>query len=70
MNRVLIVEDEASLVLGLTTAVSIWAVAAIGTAVAVGMYLMSVLATGIMLLVLRLPWRRAPRSAGRASTPQ
>lgn len=53
------------LVLGLTTAASIWAVAAIGTAAAVGMYAMSALATVIMLLVLRLPIGRSPRGGGR-----
>lgn len=53
------------LVLGLTTAASIWAVAAIGTAVAVGMYAMSAVATVIMLLVLRLPMGRSPRAGGR-----
>lgn len=58
------------LVLGLTTAASIWAVAAIGMAVAVGMYAMSGLATAIMLLVLRLPLGRSHRSAGRPSAPQ
>jgi len=58
------------MVLGLTTAASIWAVAAIGTAVAVGMYWMSVVATVIMLLVLRLPWGRPSRGVGRPSAPQ
>ena len=58
------------LLLGLTTAASIWAVAAIGMAVAVGMYAMSALATGIMLLVLRLPWGRPSRGVDRPSAPQ
>jgi putative Mg2+ transporter-C (MgtC) family protein len=57
------------LVLGLTTAASIWAVAAIGMAVAVGMYAMAAMATAIMLLVLRLPLRRPSRSAGRPNFP-
>jgi putative Mg2+ transporter-C (MgtC) family protein len=58
------------LVLGLTTAASIWAVAAIGMAVAVGMYAMSAVATAIMLLVLRLPLKRSSRNAGRPASPQ
>ena len=58
------------LVLGLTTAASIWAVAAIGMAVAVGMYAMSAAATVIMLLVLRLPLKRSSRNAGRPASPQ
>lgn len=58
------------LVLGLTTAASIWAVAAIGMAVAVGMYTMAAMATAIMLLVLRLPLRRPSRNAGRPGSPQ
>lgn len=57
------------LVLGLTTAASIWAVAAIGMAVAVGMYSMSAVATAIMLLVLRLPLRRSSRNDGRSNFP-
>jgi len=57
------------LVLGLTTAASIWAVAAIGMAVAVGMYAMSAAATVIMLLVLRLPLKRSSRNAGRPNFP-
>lgn len=56
------------LVLGLTTAASIWAVAAIGMAVAVGMYAMSAMATVIMLLVLRLPLMRSSRRGGRPNT--
>ena len=39
---------------GLTTAASVWVTAAIGMAVGVGMYLMSAIATLIVLVVLRL----------------
>lgn len=47
---------------GLTTAASIWAVASIGVAVGVGMYLMSLAASLIVVAVLqlgRVPHRRA-----------
>lgn len=40
---------------GLTTAASIWAVAAIGLAVGVGYYLMAMITTGLALAVLHLP---------------
>lgn len=40
---------------GLTTAASIWAVAAIGLAVGVGYYATATLATGLALAVLHLP---------------
>ncbi len=40
---------------GLTTAATIWAVAAIGLVAGVGMYLLSVIATAIVLIVLLLP---------------
>ena len=40
---------------GLTTAASIWAVAAIGLAVGVGYYVTACVATGLALLVLHLP---------------
>ena len=39
---------------GLTTAAGIWMVATIGMAVGVGMYLVSVVATGLMLVILVL----------------
>jgi putative Mg2+ transporter-C (MgtC) family protein len=40
---------------GLTTAASIWAVAAIGLAVGVGYYITAVFSTGLALIVLHLP---------------
>jgi putative Mg2+ transporter-C (MgtC) family protein len=40
---------------GLTTAASIWAVAAIGLAVGVGYYITAVFSTGLALVVLHLP---------------
>jgi putative Mg2+ transporter-C (MgtC) family protein len=51
------------LILGLTTAATIWAVAALGMAVGVGMYALAAVSTVVMLLVLRLPVKRA---SGRA----
>jgi len=45
------------LILGLTTAATIWAVAALGMAVGVGMYALAAVMTVVMLIVLRLPWR-------------
>jgi putative Mg2+ transporter-C (MgtC) family protein len=42
-------------VVGLTTAASIWAVAAIGMAAGVGMYLIATIATVIAVLVLMIP---------------
>lgn len=40
---------------GLTTAASIWAVAAIGLAVGTGLYLLSAVVTAIIVIVLLLP---------------
>jgi len=40
---------------GITTAATIWAVAAIGLAVGAGLYLVAVVTTGIMLIALRFP---------------
>jgi putative Mg2+ transporter-C (MgtC) family protein len=42
-------------VVGLTTAASIWAVAAIGMAAGVGMYLIATIVTVIAVLVLMIP---------------
>jgi len=42
-------------VVGLTTAASIWAVAAIGMAAGVGMYLIATVVTAIAVLVLMVP---------------
>ncbi len=39
---------------GLTTAASIWAVAAIGVAVGVGMYILSTVATALVLVILHV----------------
>ena len=50
----LIRRDE-GLVAGLTTAATIWAVAAIGLAAGTGLYLISAVATVIALIVLLLP---------------
>ena len=52
---------------GLTTAAGIWMVATIGMAVGVGMYLVSVVATGLMLVILVLleQWSTASMSDGR-----
>jgi putative Mg2+ transporter-C (MgtC) family protein len=49
---------------GLTTAATIWAVAALGMAVGAGMYALGAVTTVVMLVVLRLPLRR---SGGRPS---
>ena len=46
---------EEGIVAGLTTAATIWAVAGIGLAAGVGMYLISVAATVIVLIVLFVP---------------
>jgi len=43
------------IVAGLTTAATIWAVASIGLAAGAGMYLVSAVATAIMLIILYLP---------------
>jgi len=43
------------IVAGLTTAATIWAVAGIGLAAGAGMYLVSAVATAIMLIILYLP---------------
>ena len=51
---------EEGAVLGLTTAATIWSVAAIGLALGTGLYLAAVVAAAIVLAALRLPIR--PRS--------
>jgi putative Mg2+ transporter-C (MgtC) family protein len=50
-----IIHREGGLVAGLTTAATIWAVAAIGLAAGAGLYLLSVAATLVVLGVLFLP---------------
>jgi putative Mg2+ transporter-C (MgtC) family protein len=46
---------EAGIVQGLTTAATIWAVAAIGLAAGAGLYLISAVTTVVVLIVLLLP---------------
>jgi putative Mg2+ transporter-C (MgtC) family protein len=45
-------------VVGLTTAATIWTVAAIGLAVGVGLYLVAAVTTAVVLLALRFPGTR------------
>jgi putative Mg2+ transporter-C (MgtC) family protein len=46
---------EAGIVQGLTTAATIWAVAAIGLATGAGLYVISAVTTAVVLIVLVLP---------------
>ena len=46
---------QGDVIVGITTAASIWAVAALGMAAAVGMYVMSVVATGLAFVLLLIP---------------
>lgn len=46
---------------GLTTAASVWAVAAIGMSAGSGLYILSVVATVIVFIVLLLPHPREPK---------
>ena len=50
-----IIRRDEGLVAGLTTAATIWAVAAIGLAVGAGLYLVSAVTTVLILIVLYLP---------------
>jgi len=50
-----IIRREEGVVAGLTTAATIWAVAAIGLAAGAGLYLVSAVTTAIILIVLYLP---------------
>lgn len=52
-----IMHREGGIIAGLTTAASIWAVAAIGLAAASGLYWLAGLATALALLLLRFPER-------------
>ena len=52
-----ILRTREGLLVGLTTAASIWAVSAIGLAAGAGMYILSAAATLIILIVLRFPRR-------------
>jgi putative Mg2+ transporter-C (MgtC) family protein len=47
------------IIMGLTTAATIWAVAALGMAVGAGMYVTAAVATLVMYIVLRLPWKHS-----------
>jgi putative Mg2+ transporter-C (MgtC) family protein len=50
-----IIRREGGIVEGLTTAATIWAVAAIGLAAGAGMYIISVVTTAVVAIVLWLP---------------
>jgi len=50
-----IIRREEGVVAGLTTAATIWAVAAIGLAAGAGLYLVSAVTTAVILIVLCLP---------------
>ena len=50
-----ILHREGGVVAGLTTAATIWLVAGIGLAVGTGLYVVSVVATALILLVLLIP---------------
>ena len=50
-----IIRREEGVVAGLTTAATIWAVAAIGLAAGAGLYVVSAVTTAIVLIVLCLP---------------
>ena len=50
-----ILRREGAVVEGLTTAATIWAMAAIGLAVGAGLYIITVVAAAIILIVLSLP---------------
>ena len=50
-----IIRREEGVVAGLTTAATIWAVAAIGLAAGAGLYVVSAVTTAIVLIVLFLP---------------
>jgi putative Mg2+ transporter-C (MgtC) family protein len=51
-----IMSREGGVVVGLTTAATIWAVAAIGMAVGVGLYLVALPTAVIVLIALRFPY--------------
>lgn len=57
-GAILRIRGDEGVVVGLTTAASIWAVAAIGIAAGTGLYLLSVIATAIVALALWLPHGR------------
>jgi putative Mg2+ transporter-C (MgtC) family protein len=51
---------EEGMVVGLTTAATIWAVAAIGLALGVGLYLLAAVSAAMVLIALRFPGMRHP----------
>ena len=51
----MIIRTQEGIVVGLTSASSIWAVAAVGLAAGSGLYILAPVATLIVLIVLRLP---------------
>ena len=59
-----IIHREGGIVAGLTTAASIWMVAAIGVAAAAGLYWLAVVAMALTLIVLRLPEALLKRRGG------
>ena len=50
-----IISTREGILVGLTTAASIWAVAAIGLAAGAGLYILAPVATAVVMIVLRLP---------------
>lgn len=50
-----IISTREGILVGLTTAASIWAVAAIGLAAGAGLYILAPVATAVVLIVLMLP---------------
>ncbi len=47
-------------VIGLTTAAAVWAVAAVGVTIGCGLYLIALVAAGVMLVALRLHTKHPP----------
>jgi putative Mg2+ transporter-C (MgtC) family protein len=50
-----IIRGEEGIVAGLTTAATIWSVAAVGLAAGSGLYLLAAVSAGLILLILCLP---------------
>jgi putative Mg2+ transporter-C (MgtC) family protein len=50
-----IISTREGILVGLTTAASIWAVAAIGLAAGAGLYILAAVATLVVIIVLRIP---------------
>lgn len=50
-----IISTREGILVGLTTAASIWAVAAIGLAAGAGLYILAPVATLVVIIVLRIP---------------